>query len=256
MVNSPPQGRVALVTGGAARIGGAIVGDLAQDGWAVAIHYNSSRAPAEAIAGAIRAAGGRATAIGADLADAEAVAGLLPEAEAALGPVTMVVNNAATFLRDELGHLDRGTWDTQFAVNLAAPVFLAEALAARLPPGLEGHVVNVLDQRVLKPIPVYVSYQLAKSALHTATRTLAQALAPRVRVNGIAPGPTLPHARSNDEEFSHETRHVPLQRGAELAEFGRTVRFLVENRSITGQTIALDGGQHLAWETADHAVLS
>lgn len=255
MVNAVPH-RSALVTGGAARVGGAISRDLAANGWAVAIHYNTSREPAETLAREVTATGGRAVAVGADLAEADAVAGLLQQAEDALGPVNLLVNNAATFLRDDVGRLDRRTWDTQMAVNLAAPVFLTEALAARLPSGAEGNVVNILDQRVLKPIPVYVSYQLAKSALHTATRTLAQALAPRVRVNGIAPGPTLPHARSNDEEFSHETRHVPLKRGADLAEFGRTVRFLVENRSITGQTLALDGGQHLAWETADHAVLS
>ncbi|MCB1435443.1 MAG: SDR family oxidoreductase, partial [Alphaproteobacteria bacterium] len=166
------------------------------------------------------------------------------------------VNNAASFVRDEVGSLDRAVWDAQMAVNLAAPVFLTQAFAARLQDGTEGNVVNILDQRVLKPLPVYVSYQLAKSALHTATRTLAQALAPRIRVNGLAPGPTLPHARSNETEFSHEATHVPLQRGAALEEFGRAIRFLVDNRSITGQTIALDGGQHLAWETADHAVLT
>ncbi len=251
MVNADDS-PLALVTGGAQRVGGAISRDLSAHGWRVAIHYRSGREAAEQLAGEIVADGGQAATFAADLGDPAAVDALIPAVAAALGPPTLLVNNAAMFARDEIGDLDRATFDRQLAVNLTAPVFLAEALARHLPDDLEGNVVNILDQRVLKPLPVYVSYQLGKSALHTATTTLAQALAPRVRVNGLAPGPTLSHAAQPSAHFEAEVANVPLQRGADLAEFGRAIRFLVDNRSITGQTIALDGGQHLAWRTPDH----
>ncbi len=250
-----PSPRVALVTGGARRIGAAICQDLADHGWSVAIHYNRSQEEAEDLAERIRRSGGGARSVGCDLGDPSQLPGLIPQVAEALGPPTLLVNNAATFARDEIGELDRSAWEAQLAVNLAAPVFLTEALAGQLADGVQGNVVNILDQRVLKPLPVYVSYQLSKSALHTATRTLAQALAPRVRVHGIAPGPTLAHTHQTTERFDQITRSVPLQRGAELAEFGRAVRFFVDNASITGQTVALDGGQHLAWETIDQQVI-
>lgn len=254
MVNASSP-RVALVTGGARRIGAAICEDLAAHGWWVAVHYNRSRDAAEDLAMRIRGSAGKACSVGCDLGEPSQLTGLLEQVADALGPTTLLVNNAAMFARDEIGALDRSVWDAQLAVNLAAPVFLTEALAGQLPDGAQGNVVNILDQRVLKPLPVYISYQLSKSALHTATRTLAQALAPRVRVHGIAPGPTLPHAQQSGERFDHEARSVPLQRGAELAEFGRAVRFFIDNGSITGQIVALDGGQHLAWKTIDQQVI-
>jgi NAD(P)-dependent dehydrogenase (short-subunit alcohol dehydrogenase family) len=246
---------VAIVTGGAQRIGRAIVEDLARSGWTVAIHYNRSAAAAEELAASIRASGGSAATIGADLADLGAVASIVARAEAALGKPVLLVNNASIFEDDQVGGLDAALWHRQMTINLTAPIFLAEAFAKALPEGSEGNIVNLVDQRAWKPTPRHFSYQISKSALWAATQVLAQALAPRVRVNAIAPGPALPNPRQTPERFQKQTESLLLGRGPELAEFGRTVRFLVENRSITGQMIGLDGGQHLAWNTPDVAAV-
>jgi NAD(P)-dependent dehydrogenase (short-subunit alcohol dehydrogenase family) len=252
MTRSP---RIALVTGGAKRIGKAIVEDLAANGWAVVIHYNRSQNEAEFLADAIRAAGGSAAIAKADLADAAAAAGLIEAAEKALGKPRLLVNNASIFERDAVGALDSARFARQIAINLTAPIFLTQAFVAALPEDEEGNVVNLIDQRVWKLTPRFFSYQLSKSALWTATQTLAQALAPRVRVNAIAPGPALRNERQPEQKFRRLAGAVPLRHGPDLAEFGRTVRYFVENRSITGQMIALDGGQHLAWQTPDIAEL-
>lgn len=245
----------ALVTGGARRIGRAIVEDLARNGWAVAIHYHASHDAAEALAGEIARSGGRAAIVGGDLADAGETERVVAEAARAIGPLTLLVNNASIFEKDTVGDLDRDLWERQMTVNLTAPVFLADAFARQLPAEAEGNVVNLLDQRIWRPRPRYFSYQISKSGLFAATETLAQALAPRVRVNGIAPGPVLPSAHQSAERFNKQAAEIPLQRAPDLADFGRTVRYFVENRSITGQVIALDGGQHLGWRTPDVAAL-
>jgi NAD(P)-dependent dehydrogenase (short-subunit alcohol dehydrogenase family) len=244
---------VAIVTGGARRVGGAIVEDLAAHGWAVAIHCNKSRDDADRLAGAIVKSGGRATVVVADLSDTSSVGGIVVETVAALGSPTLLVNNAAIYERDSVGSLDPALWRRQLAINFESPVFLSEAFAAAVPEGVEGNIVNIIDQVVWKPTPRNVSYQLAKSALWTATQMFAQALAPKIRVNAIAPGPTVANDRQSKERFRLQAQSVLLGRGPELAEFGRTVRFFVENRSITGQMIGLDGGQHLSWETPDTA---
>ena len=242
---------IALVTGGARRIGRAIVEDLAKNGFAVAIHCRSSVDVAEALADDVRKQGGRATVVTADLADLDAARALPAKAAAALGPLTLLVNNASIFEADGIGSLEAERFQRQMTVNLAAPVFLADAFAAQLPADRDGLVVNMIDQRAWKTTPHFVSYQLSKSGLLTATRTLAQALAPRIRVNAIGPGPTLPSPRQDPAEFRKQAEAVPLRHGPDLCEFGRTIRYLYETRSITGQMIALDGGQHLAWETPD-----
>lgn len=239
--------KVAIVTGGARRIGGAIVEDLAGHGWAVAIHCNRSREDADRLAKGIRGRGGQASVVAADLSDTLNIGRIVDETVAALGPPMLLVNNAATYDRDSFGGLDHERWRRQMAINFESPVFLSEAFAAALPTEAEGNIVNVIDQVVLRPTARNVSYQLAKSALWTASQMLAQALAPRIRVNAIAPGPSLPNERQTMERFRLQAGTVLLQRGPELVEFGRTVRFFVENRSITGQMVALDGGQHL-WE--------
>lgn len=241
----------ALVTGGARRIGRAIVEDLSRNGFAVAIHCRSSVDVAEALATEINQQGGRAVVVVADLADLDAARALPAMAAEALGPLTLLVNNASIFEADGIGALDSERFQRQMAVNLAAPVFLADSFAAQLPADREGLVVNMVDQRAWKTTPHFVSYQLSKSGLLTATRTLAQALAPRVRVNAIGPGPTLPSPRQDPAEFRKQAEAVLLRHGPDLCEFGRTIRYLYETRSITGQMIALDGGQHLAWETPD-----
>jgi NAD(P)-dependent dehydrogenase (short-subunit alcohol dehydrogenase family) len=245
----PANPSVALITGAARRIGHAIAEDLAAHGWSVAIHYRESHGDAAALEKKIVAAGGKAVCVRGDLADLAVVPRIVSEASAALGSITLLVNNASIFEKDTVGALDQALWQRQMNVNLTAPVMLAEAFARQLPEGVEGNIVNLLDQRIWRPTPAYFSYQLSKSALATATEILAQALAPRIRVNGIAPGPVLPSAQGGPERFAKQVDALPLRRAPDLADFGRTVRYLVENRSVTGQIIALDGGQHLGPRT-------
>jgi NAD(P)-dependent dehydrogenase (short-subunit alcohol dehydrogenase family) len=243
--------QTALVTGGARRIGRAIVEDLAAAGWAVAIHFNHSGAAAQALAADLVAGGGRAVAIGGDLADLAAPAAILAAAEAALGPVGLLVNSASVFVPDRYGALDGAVFERQMRVNLVAPLLLQDAFAARLPADEDGLVVHIADQRVLKPVPEHVSYALSKTALVAATRTAAQALAPRIRVNAIGPGPTLKAEAQTEAEFRGQVEAVPLRRGPGLDEFGRLIRAMVALPSMTGQFVLIDGGQHLAWLTPD-----
>ncbi|MEZ5788944.1 MAG: SDR family oxidoreductase [Xanthobacteraceae bacterium] len=246
--------RAALVTGGAQRIGAAIARTLAQAGYAVAVHARGSRAQADALCAEIAARGGRARTVLAELADHDAVLGLVAAATAAVGPLTLLVNNAAEFQPDEIGKLDRERFDRHFAVNLRAPLFLVQAFAAQVPAGADASVVNLLDQRVYKPTPHFLTYGLTKSALHTATTTLAQALAPRLRVNAVAPGPTLPSPRQDSSAFARQAKALPLGRGPSPEEIAGAVLYLAEAASVTGVTIAVDGGQRLAWQTPDMAV--
>jgi NAD(P)-dependent dehydrogenase (short-subunit alcohol dehydrogenase family) len=242
---------VALVTGGAVRIGRAIVERLAAEGWAVAIHARSSLAEASALAKTILDSGGRAAVVRGDLADPEAVARIVPDAAAALGPVTLLVNNASEFAPDAPETVTVPGWNRQFSVNLRAPVFLARDMAAGLPDGMEGAVINLIDQRVWKLAPDFFSYTLTKSALLTATKTMAQALAPRVRVNGVAPGPTLANVHDGSDIFDREASATPLRRAVAPSEIADAVLYLARARNVTGQMIAVDSGQHLAWETPD-----
>jgi NAD(P)-dependent dehydrogenase (short-subunit alcohol dehydrogenase family) len=244
---------VALVTGGAKRIGRAIVEDLSENGFGVVIHANRAIAEAEALAAELRAGGREAVALRADLRDLDAVSALIAQAAELAGPVDLLVNNASAFERDEIGSLDADVWDRHFAIHLKAPAFLAQDFAARLPEGREGLIVNMIDQRVWHLTPHFFSYTLSKGAAWTMTQTMAQALAPRIRVNAIGPGPTMKSARQSEEDFRKQSESVLLGHGPELGEIGATIRYLWENRSITGQMIALDGGQHLAWETPDVA---
>lgn len=243
--------RAALVTGAARRIGRAIALDLAAHGFAVAVHYRASAADADAVAATIRAAGGTATTIAGDLADADALPRMLTRAADALGPLTALVNNASLFEPDDIATVTPATWDPHLDVNLRAPVLLARHFAGALPDGMAGAVVNIIDQRVLKPTPHYLSYGIAKAALWQATRILAQALAPRVRVNAVSPGPTLPNVRQSAEDFRRQQRAVLLGRGPDVQEVAAAVRYFLDSPSVTGQMLVVDGGQHLAWETPD-----
>lgn len=242
-----------LVTGAAKRIGRAIALALAGEGYAVAVHYGRSREAAEALVAEIEGSGGRACAVQGDLADAQAVARLVPEAASGLGrALTMLVNNASEFEPDDLIALDPEQWERHFAINLRAPSFLVRDFARQCPQGADGLVVNLLDQRVWKPTPHFFSYQLTKSALWTATQTMAQALAPRgIRVNAIGPGPTVSNTRQGDDDFRKQVEATPLKRGASPEEIAKAVLFLAATPAMTGQMLALDGGQHLAWETPD-----
>jgi NAD(P)-dependent dehydrogenase (short-subunit alcohol dehydrogenase family) len=248
----PEVPRAALVTGAARRIGRAIALALHEAGYAVAIQANRSAAEAEALRDQIARAGGRAAVLRADLADRAALAELVPAAVRAVGPLSLLVNNAATFEPDAIGALDAARFDRQFAVNLRAPLFLSEAFAAQVRD--DAAIVNILDQRVFKLTPHFVSYTLAKSALHSATRMLAQALAPNVRVNAVAPGPTMASARQAAEDFARQAAAVPLGHGPSPEEIAAAVIYLAGARSVTGVTIAVDGGQHLAWQTPDTGI--
>jgi NAD(P)-dependent dehydrogenase (short-subunit alcohol dehydrogenase family) len=244
----------ALVTGGAQRIGRAIALALARSGYAVAVHAHRSVAAARDLCAEIATAGGTAAVVAADLADHGAVLDLVPAAARAVGPLTLLVNNASVFEPDGIGALDRPRFDRHYAVNVRAPVFLAETFAAQVDAhfpaeaNANASVVNLLDQRVFKPTPHYLSYGVAKSALHAATTTLAQALAPRVRVNAVAPGPALPNSRQDAETFARLCRALPLGHGPTPEEIADAVLFLAGARSITGETIAVDGGQRLSWQ--------
>ncbi len=240
----------ALVTGGARRIGRAIVERLADSGYAVAIHCNASRTDAEALAAAIRSRGGRTVVVVADLADPLAVASIVPEATHALGPLSLLVNNASVFEEDRLETIDVARWNRQFSVNLRAPSVLARDFAAQID-GTDPSIVNIVDQRVWKLTPQFYSYTLTKAALWTATRTMAQSLAPRIRVNAVGPGPTAPSVHDGIDGFAHESAGVPLGHGGTPDEIADAVLWLARARSVTGQMIAVDGGQHLGWRTPD-----
>lgn len=240
--------RAALITGAGRRIGRAITLALARAGFAVVLNSHSSRVEAEKLAAEIVLAGGRAVVVLADLADHKAVSGLI-EAASAFGPLTLLVNNASEFESDEIGNLDRAKFERAMAVNLTAPLFLSQAFAAQAPAGAS--IVNIVDQRVLKPTPLFFSYALSKAALHDATTMLAQALAPKIRVNGVAPGPTLPSPRQSQEQFAAQAATVPLGRGPAPEDIAAAVLYLAQADSVTGVTIAVDGGQHLAWRTPD-----
>lgn len=251
----------ALITGGAKRLGKAMALDLAAQGWSLALHYYGSSDAAEATAEAARAAGAPSVAIAqADLTlEAEAQA-LLPEAASALGaPLTLLVNNASIFEHDDVRSATRESWDRHLESNLRAPFVLSQRFAEQCPPPLDaagepmasGLIVNMLDQRMRKLTPHFMSYTVAKMGLWALTRTLAQALAPRIRVNGIGPGPTLANDRQSAEHFARQRASTVLERGSDPEDICAALRFLIASKAVTGQMIAVDGGQHLAWRTPD-----
>ena len=243
--------KIALVTGGARRIGRAIVEALSRSGYAVVIHCNQSTDDAEALARKLLAQGQAASVVRADLADPEQVAGLSAAAAKPFGPVTLLVNNASLFLADTLHTIAVPTWNRQFSVNIRAPSVLARDMAAALPAGETGAIVNIIDQRVWKLTPEYYSYTLSKAALWTATRTMAQTLAPRITVNAVGPGPTLGNVHDGEAGVQQEAAGTLLQRQISPDEVAAAVVYLAEAKGVTGQMIAVDGGQHLGWRTPD-----
>ncbi|MCW3476004.1 SDR family oxidoreductase [Limobrevibacterium gyesilva] len=242
--------RAALVTGGARRLGRSIALALAEAGFAIAVHCNGSMAEAEATASEIRLRGVPAVVLPASLSDEAAVAGLVPAAQAAIGPLGVLVNNASTFERDEWNDATRESWDLHLEPNLRAPFVLMQHFARALPDGAEGAVINMLDQRVWALTPHFVSYTVSKAGLWALTQTMALALAPRIRVNAIGPGPAMPSARQTQEQFDRQSASVPLGHGTGPDEIARAVLALLALPSMTGQMLALDGGQHLQWHSA------
>ena len=236
----------ALVTGGARRIGRALAQACAAAGYDVAIHVRSAGDDADASAGAVRSAGRKAVILACDLRKESAVVALVGEAESELGPVTLLVNCASVFEEDAFETLNRATWDAHMETNLRAPLVLSQAFARRLPKDREGLIVNILDQRVWRPTPEFFSYTLSKAALWDATRMMAQALAPRIRVNGVGPGPTLQSIHQKPEDFTAEAAGTLMRRPVAPAEIAQALRYLIDAPSVTGQMIAVDSGQHLA----------
>lgn len=240
-----------LITGAARRIGRQIALDLARDGWAVAIHCNHSRADAETLKQEIDRSGGRSAVVQGDLARADVPERLIAEAAQALGPLSCLINNASRFELDEAGSVTLDSWSQHHDINLRAPVFLSQHFAAQLPPDIPGNIINIIDQRVLKLTPKFFSYTASKSALWTVTRTLAQALAPRIRVNAIGPGPALRNVRMDEEDFALQSRLTLLKHGTSPEEISGAVEYILSAPAMTGQMIVLDGGQHLFWQTRD-----
>ena len=248
--------KAVLITGAAKRIGRALAEALADDGWAIAAHYAGSKTEAEALVADITSKGGKAVALQADLRDANAVEALLPQAREALGPLTALINNASTFERDTAHTLSAESWDTHINANLRAPALLMRDFANQ--PELkddtvaDANIINITGQRVFRLTPDFASYTVSKTGLATLTQTFAQALAPQhIRVNAIAPGPTLPNPRQDQSEFDKQARLVPLAHGAEPADIVAAARYILTARAMTGQTLMQDGGQHLAWQTPD-----
>lgn len=237
--------RVVLITGAARRIGQAIARDMARDGWAVAIHCRNSAREASALEAEITQMGGRAAVLTADLSRFDSLDRLVAECETKLGAPRCLINNASEFMLDSVQSTDQTTWDTHLDINLKAPVFLSQAMARRLPAEATGNIINIIDQRVWKLTPDFFSYTISKAGLWTATRTLAQGLAPRIRVNAIGPGPVLRSVHQTDAEFDAECRSTLLHTGPTTDEIAAAVRFILSSPSMTGQMIALDGGQHL-----------
>lgn len=251
----------ALVTGGGKRLGRAMALYLAQRGFDVAVHFASSRKEAEAVAAEITAMGRRAVALRADLLVESQVEKLIATAAQGLGgPLTVLVNNASIFEYDSLRSATRKSWDRHMESNLRAPFVLTQDFAAQVPAAgpdangeieASGLVVNMIDQRVQKLTPEFMSYTIAKMGLWALTRTAAQALAPQIRVNAIAPGPTLQGARQSDQHFSRQRAATVLQRGANPSDITAALGFFLDSPAVTGQMIAVDGGQHLGWQTPD-----
>jgi NAD(P)-dependent dehydrogenase (short-subunit alcohol dehydrogenase family) len=239
-----PVPRAALITGAAQRLGLAVARSLAFAGFDIALHCRAGTARAEQAAADLPT---RTTVVRADLSDEVQVAALIPRASKILGPIGVLINNASMFERDEWHNASRSTWNNHIEINLRAPFILMQQFALALPMDRGGVVINLLDQRVWSPTPHFVSYTVSKSGLWTLTQTMALALAPRIRVNGIGPGPALPSSRQSQEQFNNQVRSVPLRRGTSPEEVGRAALAIVSMPSMTGQMIALDGGQHLQW---------
>ena len=241
-----------LITGAAVRIGRAIALEMVATGWSIAVHYNSSAREAEALVAEIENSGGAAKTVRADLADEDETAALVELATEAIGPLSCLINNASMFEFDTVELATRESWDLHMNVNLRAPFLLSQAFATSLGDG-QGNIVNIIDQRVWSLTPHFMTYTLSKSGLWTLTRTLAMALAPRIRVNAIGPGPTFASSRQSGDAFQEQWSSTPLARQVDAGEIAKAVRFILDAKAMTGQMIALDSGQHLGWrqESAD-----
>lgn len=240
-----------LITGAAQRIGRAMALDFARHGWNIAVHCHRSLDEAEIVAREIENLGCKAAVVQCDLSAPQAAKKIFAQATNHLGPITCLINNASLFEPDDINSVTEQSWALHLDANLKAPVFLAQSFAQQLPEAADGNIINLIDQRVWKLNPQFLSYTTSKAALWTLTRTLAQAFAPAIRVNAIGPGPALPNERQRREDFNKQVANTLLKRGTSPEEICSTVQFILATPAMTGQMIALDGGQHLAWRTPD-----
>jgi NAD(P)-dependent dehydrogenase (short-subunit alcohol dehydrogenase family) len=243
--------KTALVTGGARRIGATIATRLAQADYRVVIHAHRHADDANRLVDQIVADGGSARCITADLTDRRARAGLIERAGSLFGPLSLLINNASVFMSDRFDDFDEASWAANFEINLRAPIELARLFANQAPKGVNASIVNLIDHRVFKLTPQHFSYTLSKAALYTATQTMAQALAPRIRVNAIGPGPTFANPKDGDVGLTREISGVPLGRAVAADDIADAVLYLAQAKSVTGQMIAVDSGQHIGWRTPD-----
>ena len=243
-----------LVTGGAKRIGAALSTALVSSGWKVILHYNQAAEDAETLSRQLVASGGSVETVQADLADPADLSSLMDQATKT-GPLDAVINNASLFSYDDSCTVSAGQIDQHMAVNLTAPALLTRALFDQMPPDRQGAVINMLDAKLFGINPDYFSYTLSKAACHTLTQIAAQAYAPRVRVNGIAPGIVLPSGGQTEAEFRRSHKRNLLGQGAQIKEIVAAMQLLLDTASITGEVIILDGGAHLQPPARDVAFL-
>lgn len=242
---------VALVTGAAKRLGREIALVLARNGWDIAIHYRASQSDAETLAGEIRALGRRVCLVDADLSNESQVQTIVARARSGLGAIQVLVNCASVFEDDRISSVTRESWDRHLETNLRAPLVLSQNFAAQLSGGERGAIINIIDQAVLNLTPQFLSYTVSKAALWTLTQTLAQGLAPMIRVNAVAPGPSLKASHQSQQNFDNQVQSTLLKRPSLPEDIAGAVLYLVNAPSVTGQMIAVDSGQHLGWSQSD-----
>ena len=238
--------KTALVTGGAKRIGRVMCKYLVEEGWSICIHYLNSKKEADETLETINKLGGKAFKLKANLNNENETRELFNLAENTIGPIGLLINNASIFYPEDWHEVTDLSWNNNFNINLKAPFILSQEFAKSLPKNSNGLILNLIDQRVLKLKSDFFSYTISKAALYTMTKTLALALAPRIRVNGIGPGPTLPNSQQTDQIFNLEAQSTLLRKKVNPEEIAETMMYLINSESVTGQMIAVDSGQHLS----------